>query len=60
MNLQDVKRVEYLESPADPRFMGEKFVVNFIMEEYIYGGYVKLSGYECLNMNDQEISANVR
>ena len=60
MNLQDVKKVEYLESPADPRFMGEKFVVNFIMEKYIYGGYVKLSGYECLNMNDQEVSANVR
>ncbi|MDE5998411.1 MAG: hypothetical protein K2G77_09415, partial [Muribaculaceae bacterium] len=60
MNLQDVKRVEYLESPADPRFMGEKFVINFIMEKYIYGGYVKLSGYECLNMNDQEVSANVR
>lgn len=60
MNLQDVKRVEYHESPSDPRFMGEKFVVNFIMEKYIYGGYVKLSGYECLNMNDQEISANVR
>ncbi|MDE6560727.1 MAG: outer membrane beta-barrel family protein [Muribaculaceae bacterium] len=60
MNIQDVKRVEYLESPSDPRFMGEKFVVNFIMEKYIYGGYVKLSGYECLNMNDQEVSANVR
>lgn len=60
MNMQDVKRVEYLESPSDPRFMGEKFVVNFIMDKYIYGGYVKLSGYECLNMNDQEISANAR
>ncbi len=60
MNMQDVKKVEYLESPADPRFMGEKYVVNFIMDKYIYGGYVKLIGYECLNMNDQEYFANAR
>lgn len=60
MNLQDVKRVEYLESPADPRFMGKKFVVNFIMEKYVYGGYVKLIGYECLNMNNQQMNANAR
>lgn len=60
MNLQDVKRVEYLESPADPRFMGERFVVNFIMEKYIYGGYVKLSGYECFNINTPQGMATGR
>ena len=60
MNLQDVKRIEYLEAPADPRFMGEKFVINFIMEKYLYGGYVKAAGYEVLNIDDREFSANFR
>ncbi len=60
MNLQDVKRVEFLESPSDPRFLGEKYVVNFIMEKYVYGGYVKLNGYSCLISNDQYINVNTR
>lgn len=60
MNLQDVKQVEYLEAPSDPRFLGEKFVVNFIMDKYLYGGYVKIAGFETLNMNDQEFSGIVR
>ena len=41
MNLQNVKRVEYLEFPADSRFGGKPFVVNFIMTRYEYGGYFK-------------------
>ena len=60
MNLQDVRRVEYLESPSDPRFMGEKNVINFIMDRYLYGGYVKLNGYKSLNFDDQYVSANAR
>lgn len=60
MNLQDVRRVEYIESPADPRFMGEKNVINFIMDRYIYGGYVKFEGYKSLNIDDQYVKANAR
>lgn len=60
MNLQDVKRVEYLEAPADPRFMGKKYVINFIMEKYLYGGYAKFMGNKSLNMNYQWLQANAR
>lgn len=60
MNMQDVKRVEYLELPADPRFQGAKYVVNFIMEKYLYGGYMKFSGDKTLNINYQWIQANAR
>lgn len=39
-------RVEYMENPSDPKFEGERAVVNFIMHEYEYGGITKLSAYQ--------------
>lgn len=41
MKMTDVRKIEYLEFPTDPRFRGEPRVVNFIVQEYEYGGYNK-------------------
>lgn len=41
MRIDDVKRIEYYDYPSDPRFQGDHHVINFIMQKYEYGGYVK-------------------
>ena len=38
---QDVKRIEVYESPDDPRFLGARYAINYIMVKYEYGGYTK-------------------
>ncbi len=50
MKMTDVRKIEYIEFPADPRFKGEHRVVNFIVQEYEYGGYTKASeSFKALN-----------
>lgn len=44
INPADVRKVEYLDFPTDPRFLRAEHVVNFITHEYLYGGYTKLTG----------------
>ena len=60
MKVTDVKTVEYLEYPSDPRFQGNRFVINFRMIKYEYGGYVKTLGVENFIANSGFIQANAR
>lgn len=60
MRVTDVKTVEYLEFPSDPRFMGKKNVINFRMIKYEYGGYVKALGIENFFINSGSAQANAR
>lgn len=39
----DVRRVEYLEFPTDPRYRGAHNVINFVVQEYVFGGYTMAS-----------------
>ncbi|MDE6278494.1 MAG: outer membrane beta-barrel family protein [Paramuribaculum sp.] len=56
LNPNDVKRVEYLDFPIDPRFQRAQHVVNLITYSYTYGGYTKLNGKERFMIRNGETS----
>lgn len=41
---EDVKKVEYLVFPTDPRYQHNPYVVNFTLKRYEFGGYAKFTG----------------
>lgn len=42
----DVRNIEYLNFPTDPRFGANDHVLNIVTQRYEYGGYTKLSANE--------------
>lgn len=56
MKMTDVKKVEYYDFPEDPRFQGKAHVVNFIMQKYEYGGYVKAYANEFFIANSGQLN----
>lgn len=57
LNPKDVKRIEYLDFPVDPRFQRAPHVVNFITRSHTYGGYTKISAKQRFLVGSGEASA---
>lgn len=56
LNTNDVLRVEVYDYPDDPRFNGDRHVVNFVLVKYEYGGYTRLDGNERFILNSGKYS----
>lgn len=56
MRMADVKKVEYYDYPKDPRFQGSAHAVNFIMQKYEYGGYLKVYAHEFFIANSGQLN----
>lgn len=54
MRTQDARKVEYYLHPSDVRFQGAKYVINFVMQKYEWGGYTKLNADKWLGVNRTE------
>ena len=40
---KDVERIEFLNNPSDGAFLGEKFAINIVTRQAVYGGYMSVS-----------------
>lgn len=60
MRTGDVKRVDYYENPTDPRLQGNQYAINFIMQQYEYGGYVKAFGHANLISFSEQLVGNTK
>ena len=53
-----VSKVEYIDFPSDPRYLGNQHVVNFVIPRQEYGGYTKLYGVENFIADNGSLQAN--
>ncbi len=43
---KNVRRVQYMENPADPNYQGARLAINFVMDKYEYGGVSRANLFE--------------
>lgn len=43
---ENVKKIEYLEQPSDPRFNNARYAINIVVDRYEKGGYTKVDGQQ--------------
>ena len=55
-----VSKVEYIDFPSDPRYLGSQHVVNFVIPRQEYGGYTKIYGIENFIADNGSLQANSR
>ena len=56
LNPRDVKKVEYYDNTSDPRFSGKRYVINFIMQKYEWGGYTKMDAAQSFRVTKTDAS----
>lgn len=57
---KDVKRVQYIENPQEPKYEGNRVVIDFIMPKYEYGGVTKADVFQKMpNYGSQTIASKL-
>ncbi len=60
---KEVAHVEFLQSPSDPKYKNYEAVINFVLREYTYGGYVLVDGNQAFgnnNCGDYDIAGKLK
>ena len=52
----EIEKVEVLDYPKDPRFNGAQHVINYIITEYVYGGFTRLSATQQIIADTRDYS----
>lgn len=53
---ENIRKIELLYSPKDPKFNGARVALNYIMVKYETGGYTKLNATQCFIYNSGDYS----
>ena len=60
LRAMDIETVEFLVSPADPRFQGARYALNYVLVKYKYGGYTVVDGQQRFIQNQGSYNVYTR